>query len=464
MSVTLSFLGASKTVTGSQYLIATDKARVLVDCGVFQGERQLRERNWHKPAFELSSIDAVLLTHAHIDHSGLLPRYAFSGLHAPIFATPATTALCGLLLPDAGRLNEEEAEYRLKTGRSRHIPPIPLFTEKQANLVLNQFVSIPFHSRQEIAPGVTAEWRRTGHILGAGSILVVADGVSILFSGDVGRYGVPVMKDPEPVSLGDIAIIESTYGDSDHYGASVEEDLAKIITETLDNKGTVIIPAFAVGRTQTLLYYIRKLEINGKIPSVPVIIDSPMAADATSLYKQFPDDYDEETLRLFSESSSPFMPKKGYFIRTRQESIALNSITDPMILISASGMLTGGRILHHLKHRISNPRSTLLFVGFQPPGSRGAWIQSGASNLRIFGEDVHIGARVETISSLSAHAGKTELLKWIEASEEFSGLPKKIFVTHGEPSVAEKFAVALKDKFALPVSLPSHLDSVVINP
>lgn len=470
MGVTLKFLGASGTVTGSQYLLATDTSQILIDCGMFQGERELRARNWVAPPIDLATVDAVLLTHAHIDHVGLLPRHWANGLKCPIYATGATLDLCRLLLPDAGRLNEEEAEYRALEGRSRHQSPLPLFTEANAVAVLKQFQVVGFNQSVDVASGITASWTRTGHILGAGAITLDVDGLRIVFSGDVGRYGVPILRDPEPTPLGDVLVIESTYGDKDHPSSdgtdgSLEEELTRIVQETVARGGMLLVPAFAVGRTQLVLYYLAELERRGKIPSLPVVVDSPMAADATGVYRAHPDDYDENTLGILSRDSHPFSPEKVYFVRSREESKALNNITDPMILISASGMLTGGRILHHLKHRIGSPLTTLLFVGFQAPGSRGAWIKSGAKTMRLFGQEVDIRARVEQISGLSGHAGKGELLRWVDdcigVTKEQS-LPKQCFVTHGEPEVARAFAKTLSQRYEMSVKVPQHSEVVKI--
>ena len=441
MSVTLTFLGAAGTVTGSKYLVEGGGKRILVDCGMFQGDRDWNDRNWANPDIDLPNIDAVLLTHAHIDHIGILPRYAAHGLHCPVYATLATRKLSQLLLLDSGRLQEEEAEFRQKPGRSRYSPPLPLYTEAQAAESLKLFRDVRFHKATEIFPGISATWNRMGHILGAGSITLEIGGRRIVFSGDIGRYTVPILKDPEPVKMGDLLLVESTYGDRNHDDTDPKILLEKVIYSAYQRRGIVLIPSFAVGRTQLLLFYIRELKEQGRIPDIPVIIDSPMADDATQLYTECTEDYDEHSIGILESGRKPFTTSKLRFIRSRTESIALNSINEPMILISASGMLTGGRILHHLFHRISNPDNTLLFVGFQPKGGRGSYIKSGAKSLTLFGKEVSIRAHVEEISGLSAHGDRRELLRWCKSCE---GRPGKVSVVHGEPDAANAFAETLR--------------------
>ncbi|MCB0338937.1 MAG: MBL fold metallo-hydrolase [Bdellovibrionales bacterium] len=444
MSVRITFLGAAGTVTGSKYLVESGRHRILVDAGLFQGTREWRERNWHDPEIDLKTVDAVLLTHAHIDHTGILPRYVKLGLKCPVFATAATAALAKLLLPDSAKLQEEEAKYRKDYKKSRHHPPLALYTSEDAQSALKLFHPVSFHKAIEIAPGVKATWNRMGHILGAGSIQLEIGGKIITFSGDIGRYSVPILKDPEPVALGDLLLIESTYGNRLHADSNPQMVLKKVIKDTVKRGGVVVIPSFAVGRTQLVLYYLRELKEAREIPNIPIVIDSPMATDATSLYREFPEDYDEEALGILGRGTNPFSADKLYFTRSVEESKKINSMIDPMIIISASGMLSGGRILHHLLHRISSPLNTILFVGYQPPGSRGDWIKSGASSLRIFGSEVAIKAKVEEISGLSAHGDREELLRWCT---ECRTTPGKVAVVHGEPDSAKDFSLALEDKF-----------------
>lgn len=458
-SVTIQFLGAAGTVTGSKYLVRGKSKELLIDGGMFQGSREWREKNWEEPPIDLSHIDAVLLTHAHIDHTGILPRYQRLGLKCPIYCTPATNELSQLLLPDSGRLQEEEAEYREKSGHSRHHPALPLYTEKDAEAVLKLFRNVAYDSKVNIFPGITAEWRAMGHIIGATSICLTIDGKVINFSGDVGRYGVPLLKDPEPVEFGDLLLIESTYGDKLHDDGDAALILGKIVRQTAQRGGVTLIPSFAVGRTQLILFYLRQLKEKRLIPDIPVIIDSPMARDATDLHRHNPECCSDEAVRELSGGKEPFTFSKLHFIKDRNESIKLNSISEPMVLISASGMLAGGRILHHLKHRIGDPRSTILFVGYQPPGSRGAWIKSGAQTLRLFGEEVTIRAAVREISGLSAHADRDELLRWCKSCRN---TPGRVAIVHGEPESAKGFAATLKSKFGWNPVIPSYRDEMAV--
>jgi metallo-beta-lactamase family protein len=445
MTVSITFLGAAGTVTGSKYLVQGKSGSLLIDCGMFQGDRTWREKNWHDPEFDLGSINATLITHAHIDHIGLLPRYVTLGLKCPVYASQATSHLARILLLDSGRLQEEEAQYRSERGRSRHHPPLPLYTEADAQAAVGLFKTAPVRRSIEIFPGCSASWSPMGHILGACAITLEIDEKRIVFSGDIGRYNVPILLDPEPLPMGDLLLIESTYGDRLHAPASPADELEGVITRTAKRGGTVIIPSFAVGRTQTLLFYLRELKQHNRIPDIPVIVDSPMANDATSIYLRHTAEYDSESVNLLRKGIQPFtLPKLG-FAADRSESMRLNSIDEPMILISASGMLTGGRVLHHLKNRLPDPRNTVLFVGFQPPGSRGAWLKSGAPSCKVLGEEIAVRAEISEISGLSAHADRDELLRWCSSC---SGTPGSVAVVHGEPGSAEAFRKTLQDKLS----------------
>ncbi len=459
MTVTVKFLGAAGTVTGSKYLVRSDKYTLLVDAGLFQGKREWRERNWNHPDVALESIDATLLTHAHIDHTGILPRYHAQGLSCPVYCTVPTHSLSKILLPDSAYLHEEEAEFRNKKGKSKHHPALPLYTVRDAESSLNLFQSVEFNVNVEILPGVFAEWRRMGHILGAASITLSIEDKVITFSGDIGRYSIPILKDPEPLELGDLLLIESTYGNRLHENDRPKEILTNVINDTVKRKGVVVIPSFAVGRAQLLLYYIRELKDQGKIPDIPVIIDSPMATDATATYKQHTEGYDKEAMAILKEGRSPFEPSKVYYTKDRRESKKLNGIDDSMIIISASGMLSGGRILHHLLHRISSPSNTILFVGYQPPGGRGDWILKGSKTLRLFGDEVPIRAQIEEIDGLSAHADRDELLRWCESC---SGTPSQVAVVHGEPDSAKDFAETLKQKYSWDTFTPKYHQEVEV--
>jgi metallo-beta-lactamase family protein len=459
MDVQITFLGAAGTVTGSTYLVTYGNIRLLVDCGIFQGEREWRERNWEPPHFDPASIQAVLLTHAHVDHIGMLPRYHKLGLRAPVLCSPGTADLAKLLLLDSGRLQEEEAAFRAKHKRSRHDPPLPLYTEEDAKAALELLRPGPINTRVPVLDGVTAEWSLMGHILGACAITLRIGGKTIVFSGDIGRYGEPILKDPQPVPMGDLLLIESTYGDRLHGGGDLQAEMAEIINRTYKRRGAVIIPSFAVGRTQTLLYYLRELKAAERIPDIPVIIDSPMASDATAIYRHHPNEYDERSQELLRRGAQPFTVPKMYFTREKEDSIKLNSIDDPMILISASGMLSGGRILHHLKFRISDKRNSVMFVGYQPPGSRGDWIKRGNKTVRLFGDEVPINAEICEVSGLSAHADRDELLRWCRSC---TGTPGRVAVVHGEPDSAKNFSALLGKDLGWKSFVPGYLETITV--
>jgi len=457
MSVSVTFLGASGTVTGSKYLVSTNKESVMIDAGLFQGSRAWREKNWDKLDFDVDEIDAVLLTHAHIDHTGYLPRLYSQGLKCPTYASESTVDLAKILLPDSAYLQEEEARYRNKEGLSRHKPALPLYTVSDAQQAISHLKSVPVHERIEVLPGVFATWNRMGHIIGACSITLEIGGKRIIFSGDIGRYSIPILKDPEPLELGDLLLIESTYGARNHEDKDPAAHLGRIINETSKRGGATIIPSFAVGRAQLLLYYIRQLKDEKKIPDVPVIVDSPMATEATNIYKAHPKDYDEEALGLLKSGNKPFSPSKLHFTRSREESKALNSVSEPMIIISASGMLTGGRILHHLFHRISSPLNSLVFVGYQPDAGRGAWILSGAKTLKLLGRDRPIKAQIHEISGLSAHADSSELLRWAKSC---TGTPGLVAMVHGEEDGLKGLQKTLKDKLSWNTIIPVYRQTI----
>jgi len=464
MSVNITFLGAAGTVTGSKYLVEGGGKRILIDCGLFQGDRFWRDHNWQEPPIALDQIDAVLLTHAHIDHTGMLPRYYSLGMRCPVFCSAATLDLAQVLLMDSAKLQEEEVEYRSARGRSRHAPVLPLYQVADAQGVLSTMRSVPNGRSVSIVEGVEAQWQHMGHIIGACSISLTIAGKRIVFSGDIGRYNVPILRDPLAVPLGDLVLIEGTYGDKLHPEESPAEPLARIINETVKRKGLVLIPSFAVGRTQSLLFYIRQLKEARRIPDIPIIIDSPMAADATEIYVKNVNDYDEQSMEIVKDGKNPFRMPKLAFVRDRNQSIKLNSITDPMVLISASGMLNGGRILHHLKHRVSNPANTVLLVGYQPKGGRGDWLRSGAPTMRLMGEDVPVRAHVAEIGALSAHGDRDELLRWGRECNAISGagLPGKVALVHSEPEVAEKFEQTLKRELKWNVWRPKYLERYAV--
>ncbi|MDZ4785500.1 MAG: MBL fold metallo-hydrolase [bacterium] len=467
MSVTVKFLGAAGTVTGSKYLVRAPGVVILVDAGVFQGPRDWTDKNWidfEKAAgCALNEIQAVLLTHAHIDHIGLLPRLRNFGLNCPVFCTAPTQQLAGLLLRDMGHLQEEEAEYRARKGYSRFHEPKPLYTEQDAVETLKLLKTAPIEKRIEVLPNVFAQWRVMGHIIGACSINLEIGGKIITFSGDIGRYNVPILKDPEPQELGDLLLIESTYGDRNHPTIEIASELSNIINQTARRGGSVIIPSFAVGRAQLLLFYLRELKEKKLIPDLPIIVDSPMSQDATQIYLDNHPEYDGPAKDLLKRGIQPFMPPRLHFIQNREESKRLNAIHDPMIIISASGMLSGGRILHHIFHRISSPLNTILFIGFQPDGSRGALLKSGIQEIHLFHQRVRVRAQISEISGLSAHGDLSELLRWCKASLDISSkAPRQVAIVHGEPDSAESFRLELKNRFGWNGFVAKYLEEITV--
>jgi metallo-beta-lactamase family protein len=460
----LTFLGAAGTVTGSKYLLEAAGHSLLIDAGMFQGDRKWREENWVEPHFKPGAVEAVLLTHAHIDHTGMLPRFVKLGLKCPVFTSAASADLARLVLLDSAHLQEEDADYRARKAISRHHPPLPLYTTDDANRALGLVRSVPFHKTSQILPGITATWNRMGHILGAGSIVVEAEGKRLVFSGDVGRYAVPILKDPEAVALGDLLLIEATYGDRLHDKEDPKEALARVVNDTVKRGGVVVIPAFAIGRTQLVLFYLRELKAAKRIPDIPVVVDSPMASDTNELYLKHREDYDEQALGILNSGQQPFSPSRLSFTKSVDDSKRLNTVKDSTIIISASGMLSGGRILHHLQQHIGDPNSTVLFVGFQPPGSRGAWIKSGANSVRLFGQEVPIHARIEEISGLSAHGDRDELLRWCRESRAVSNGkgPGKVMVVHAEPDAAKSFQASLQREFKWNVNVAEYLSTIEI--
>ncbi len=457
MGIELSFLGAAGTVTGSKFLIRSEQQSLLIDAGLFQGERSWREKNWDTPPIELEKLKAVLLTHAHLDHVGMLPRYYRLGLRCPVYCTKATLELAQIVLPDSGRLQEEEVDFRRRKGRSRHKEPQALYTEADAKGALTLLKQVQFKQQVEVLKGVQAEWTPMGHILGAGAISVQVANQRLTFTGDIGRYHVPIHRDPEGLTLGNLLVMETTYGGRDHPSEDPRDALARIVNETVRKKGVLLVPSFAIGRTQLLLYYLRELQEQAVIPDIPVIIDSPMATDATVVYSNNPRDYDEDTLGIVRKHKKPFQPRRTHYTRDREESKRLNKISDSMIVIAGSGMLNGGRILHHLYHRISDPRTTVLLVGYQPPGGRGDWMRSGADSIRIFGEELPLRAEVEEISGLSAHADRSELLRWCRSCK---GRPDKVFLVHGEPDQARAWQDTVQRELQWNAEVASYLQKV----
>lgn len=425
----LSFHGAAGTVTGSKYLVEHQGQRLLVDCGLFQGYKQLRLLNWEPLPFSAADIDAVVLTHSHLDHAGALPLLVKQGFRGRILATPSTIELCGLLLPDSGRIQEEDAAYANRHHTSKHATALPLYTEDDARRAMEQLHRLPFDQCVDVVPDVTVTLRPAGHILGAASAELTAGQTTVLFSGDVGRPDDPVMRAPAPAPKADYIVVESTYGDRLHEPVpNAQAVLGEAIARTAHRGGMVVIPAFAVGRAQLLLHLIHKLKQQGAIPDLPVFLDSPMAIDATEIYHRH---HAEHKLSL---EDCLGMYKAARMIRTPEESRALAGLALPAVIISASGMATGGRVLHHLALHAGHHRNLILLTGYQTPGTRGARLAAGEKTLRMLGQEVSIRAQVEQLQSASAHADAEQLLAWLQ---QVQPAPARVFVTHGDMGASD---------------------------
>jgi metallo-beta-lactamase family protein len=461
----ITFLGAAGTVTGSKYLIEAEGKRLLVDCGLFEGSRQLTERNWEKPVIDPATIDWVLLTHAHIDHTGYLPRLTRFGFHGPIYANAATRELCNLLLPDSAHLQEEDARYAARKAYSRHKPPLPLYTVGEAQQTLTQFRDVPRAECFAISPQFSVCAHDAGHILGSTWLeLTITEGgkkTLVVFSGDLGRYDQPILKDPESPTRADFLLCESTYGDRDHPTGDVSGELGDVINQTAKRGGAVIIPAFAVGRTQMIMYYLKQLVAQQRIPDLPVYVDSPMAISVTELYRNHPEDHDLDFTRQEANGDrDPLNLHEVHMTRSVEESKKINDVVTPCIIVSASGMVSGGRILHHLEHRLPDSRSTVLLVGYQGEGTRGRQLEEGAKYLNLYGQQIPVRARIVEIGQLSAHAGKSELLRWLSG---FQAPPKQTFFVHGEPTALAALSEAVKAKFGWQVTIPAYEQSFELN-
>lgn len=429
----ITFLGATGTVTGSKYLIEHEKKKILVDCGLFQGHKELRLRNWDKLAVDPASIDAVILTHAHIDHSGYVPLLVKNGFKGKIYCSEATYSLCNILLPDSARIHEEDARRANQYGYTKHEPALPLYTEEDAKRALRHFNTLGFGKPFYIGDELHFTFSRSGHILGSSFISLSDGNQAIVFSGDLGRSHDPIMNAPAKIQDADYLLIESTYGDRLHEKTDPIEEVGEIIKSTLSKSGSVVIPAFAVGRAQMILYYIYQLKKAGTIPHVPVYLDSPMAINATTLLKKHLKEH-----RLHEALCSEVCEVATY-TRTVEESKEIMNSHMPSVIISASGMATGGRVLHHLKHFITDSNNTILFTGFQAGGTRGDRLVKGEKEIKIHGSLYPVRARIENLRNMSAHADYEEILQWLR---NFRSPPKKTFITHGEP----KAALALKEK------------------
>jgi metallo-beta-lactamase family protein len=458
---TITFLGAAETVTGSKYLVEAGGKRLLVDCGLFEGSKPLKQRNWERLPVDPATIDFVVLTHAHIDHTGYLPRLVRNGFRGPIYANAATHELCNLLLPDSAHLQEEDARYAAKHQYSSHKPPLPLYTVAESQAALAKFTNISASDSFSLSPEFSVRPHGAGHILGATwlELTITENGKQtlVIFSGDLGRYDQPILKDPEPPTRADYLLCESTYGDRDHPETSVADELAEIVNSTVKRGGAIVIPAFAVDRTQLLMYHLRELEEQSRIPRLPVYVDSPMAINITGLYERHRHD---PSLKP-QASLDPLNIHEVHLTCTVEESKKINDVVSPCIIISASGMITGGRVLHHLARRLPDSRSTVLIVGYQAEGTGGRALLDGAKYLRIHGEEVPVRARIAELQQLSAHAGKSELLRWLSG---FQAPPIQTFLVHGEPPALESLRGAIADRFKWQVTIPQYLQSFELNP
>lgn len=451
----LTFLGAARTVTGSKYFIETQNKKILIDCGLFQGTKALRKKNWSNPPFNPEDIDAVLLTHAHIDHSGYIPLLVKRGFRGPVFCTEATMRLCEILLPDSGFLQEEEAAHANLHGYSRHKPARPLYTREEAARSLVNFMPIAYDSPYDkLLPDGAVTWHRAGHILGASFIEVHDKALTVTFSGDVGRDGDPLMKPKSPLNPTDHLILESTYGDSLHEPIHPMGALKNVIHETINRGGSLLIPAFSVGRVQLLLYYLHTLKIHNHIPDVPIYLDSPMAIEATELLLRF------ENEHLMSHTDCLNISSIAKYVLSAKQSILLAESKSQKIIISASGMLTGGRVLHYFKALAPFTENTILLTGYQAPDTRGEKLLNHSKMIRVHGHLIPVRAKVMMLPNLSAHADYQELIDWISPLTPTP--PKGVYLTHGAPRASRALKKTIESTLNWPCIIPKYYESVVL--
>lgn len=454
-SFELQFIGGTGTVTGSKYLLRAEGKNILVDCGLFQGLKVLRLRNRAPLPIKPSAIDAVVLTHAHIDHSGYLPLLVKNGFRGKIYATPGTRALCGILLPDAGHLQEEDAAFLNRHKLSKHAPALPLYTEVEARETLQYFAELSWEQKCSLAPGLSFQFFHAGHIIGAAMVRFESPRMSLTFTGDLGRPHNLIMPPPAPLQPTDYLVIESTYGDRSHPLDNPLDTFENLIRGTIKRGGIVLIPSFSVGRAQEILYLVHELKKSGAIPNIPVYLNSPLSIEATRITCNFPGDH-----RL-SAADCKALCKTAHFITTVEESKWLNTQPGPSIIISASGMATGGRVLHHLKVCAPDPKNLILFVGFQAAGTRGQAMLNQAATIKIHGEMVPVRAQVASLDSLSAHADAAEMLAWLKACAH---PPRMTFITHGEPLASEALRKRIASEIHWPCKVPDYLENVTLFP
>ncbi len=462
----ITFYGGVGTVTGSKYLLENNGRRILVDCGLFQGLRELRERNWEDPPFDPHSIDAVIITHAHIDHTGWLPRLVNLGYRGPVFTSRATADLLKILLPDSARLQEEEADFRNRHALTRHAPALPLYDEDDARQTLELVHAVPNDGASiDVADGFTASFQVAGHIIGASLVLITMASssaqapVKFLFSGDLGHYDQPIVKDPASPPACDYLMVESTYGNRLHGEVSSADQMARIINEAAGRNAPILIPAFAVGRTQEVLYLLRELEEQKRIPILPVIVDSPMASQATQVYNRWNEEHDEEYASILCQKKHPLRTHSMTTTSTRDDSKRLNDMKGTRIIISASGMMTGGRVLHHAMRVLPNENATVIFVGYQAAGTTGRRVQDGEREVRIMKNWIPVRCHVEKVEGFSAHADWKAVIRWLEG---LPAAPKMAFTTHGEPDAAAAMAQHIRDRFGWNVIVPEYGQTVAL--
>jgi metallo-beta-lactamase family protein len=473
----IQFLGAAGTVTGSKHLVnaSSDSAggagfQMLIDCGMFQGAKEWRERNWQPTPVPAGEIDAVILTHAHLDHCGWIPRLVREGFHGPIYATPSTIDLCGIILPDSGHLQEEDANFYNRHNKSKHHPALPLYTLAEAEASLKYFSPVDFEETRQLSPEVSFRFARAAHILGSSMVELTlnVDGQSrrLLFTGDIGRVrnnnsapGKVVRSGPTEGETADVLVMESTYGNRQHPTDDPRPKLAEIIRQTVERGGSVIVPAFAVERTQKFVFMLKNLMESGQIPRIPVYCDSPMAIKAVEVFLKHEEECTDETCRLIKQYGSPLQWPGFTFASTSEESKKINATIFPSIIVSSSGMVTGGRILHHLMQRLPDPKNTVIFIGFQAPGTRGFTIKSGAPEVRIFGETVPIRAQIATLEQFSDHADTPELLEWLHT---FPSKPVVTYLVHGEPSASSKLRDAITKDLGWNVQVAEWMEKVTV--
>ncbi len=471
----IQFLGAAGTVTGSKHLISTnadssDGFQVLIDCGMFQGPKEWRERNWQDTPVPARQINAVVLTHAHIDHCGWIPRLVKAGFRGPIYATPPTIDLCGILLPDSGHLQEEDAAFYNKHKKSKHDPALPLYTLEEAQESLQYFRPVQYGEAQPLCPEISFRYVRAGHILGSSmaEITLRTNGKTrrLLFTGDIGRVkersatpGEVVRSGPTEGETADILVMESTYGNRQHPTADPRPELASLIRATAARGGSVVVPAFAVERTQKFLFMLKELMQAGQLPAIPVFCDSPMAIKAVEIFMKHTEEYSEDTRRLVGQHGSPLTWPGFTFASTAEQSKKINAVKTPSIIVSSSGMVTGGRILHHLAQRLPDPKTTVVFIGFQAPGTRGFTIKSGAREVKIFGDIVPIRAQVAALEQFSDHADTPELLQWLRT---FPRKPPATYLVHGEPAAASQLRDTIIKELGWNVQMAQWMQKVKI--